>query len=221
MPNDFGRHIDHTLLRATATISDIRRLCAEARDFGMAAVCVFPCHVPLAREVLRDTRVKIASVIGFPFGATFTEIKANEMRMTAAQGSDEADIVINISALKSGNDAEVEAEMQQLTDLARGLGVQTKFIIEAGSLNDEEKLRACKIGNRVRPTFMKTSTGYGPSGATVKDVQLMRTSLLPEIQIKAAGGIRSYNEASALLRAGASRIGTSSGVAIIQEARKL
>lgn len=220
MPGDFARHIDHTLLKATATTSDITRLCKEARELAMAAVCIFPSHVPLAREILRDTRVKIATVVAFPFGATFTEIKAAEMRAAAAQGSDEADFVVNISQLKSGNDSAVEAEMQYLTDSARKLGVVTKFIMEAGALTNDEKYRICKIANRVRPDFMKTSTGYGPSGATVEDVRLMRDALLPEIQIKAAGGIRSYNDALSLLRAGASRIGTSQGVAIVEASRK-
>jgi len=221
MPGDFARHIDHTLLSATATTEDVIRLCKEAKHLATAAVCIFPCHVALAREKLRDSRVKIASVIAFPFGATFTEIKAAEIRAAATQGADEADIVLNISLLKSGNHPAVEAEMQYLTDLTRSLGVLSKFIVETGSLNDQEKVSICKIANRIRPDFMKTSTGYGPSGATVHDVRLMRESLQPEIQIKAAGGIRSYSEAVALLKAGASRIGTSSGVAIVEESRKV
>jgi deoxyribose-phosphate aldolase len=221
MPADFGRHIDHTLLRPTATTSEVSRLCKEARDYGMAAVCIFPGHVRLAREILKTTRVKIATVIAFPFGVTFTDIKMAEMRQAAGSGADEMDIVINISLLKSGEDTAVEAEMQQLTTVARTLGVATKVIIETGYLTDDEKVRVCKIANRVRPDFMKTSTGYGPSGATVEDVTLMRTTLLPEIQIKAAGGVRSHNDALVLLKAGASRIGTSSGVAIVEESRKL
>lgn len=221
MPNDFGRHIDHTLLRPTGTVQDVRRLCGEARDHAMAAVCIFPHFVPLAREVLRNTRVKIATVIAFPFGVTFTEIKAAEMRTAAARGADEADFVINIALLKSGDDAAVEAEMQYLADASRALGVLSKFIIETGYLNNDEKIRICKIANRVRPDFMKTSTGYGPSGAQVEDVKLMRDALLPEIQIKASGGIRSHRQALALLQAGASRIGTSSGVVILEESRKV
>lgn len=221
MPGDFGRHLDHTLLRPTATTADVTRLCAEARQHAMAAVCVFPCHVSVARDALRGSRVNIATVVAFPFGATFTEVKLAEMRAAASQGADEADIVINISLLKSLDEAGVETEMQYLNDAARGLGVAVKFIIETGYLTSDEKGRVCRIANRVRPAFMKTSTGYGPSGATVEDVKLMRASLLPEIQIKAAGGIRSYSEALALLQAGASRIGTSSGVAIVEESRKL
>ena len=142
------------------------------------------------------------------------------MRAAAAQGADEADFVVNISLLKSGNLAFVETEMQYLADVARKLGVVTKFIVETGYLNRDEKIRVCRIANRVRPDFMKTSTGYGPSGATVDDVKLMRDELLAE-RTKAAGGIRSYREAVALLQAGASRIGTSSGVAMVEEARKL
>jgi deoxyribose-phosphate aldolase len=221
MSNDFGRYIDHTLLRPTATVDDVRRLCREARDHAMAAVCLFPHYVGLAREILRNTRIKIATVIAFPCGVTFTEIKAAEMRAAAARGADEADFVINIAQLKSGDDAAVETEMQFLSDASRGLGVLSKFIIETGYLNDDEKLRVCRIANRVRPDFMKTSTGYGPAGARVEDVKLMRAALLPEIQIKASGGIRSHREALALLQAGASRIGTSSGVVIVEESRKV
>ena len=220
MATDFGRYIDHTLLRPIATPSDVRRLCAEAIEHGMAAVCIFPSYVPLAREVLKDARVKIATVIAFPFGVTFTEIKEAEMRASAGLGADEADFVVNIAALKSGDDRAIESEMQHLTAKARTLGVLTKFIIETAYLTSDEKIRACKIANRVRPDFMKTSTGYGPSGATVEDVTLMRAHLLPEIRIKAAGGIRCYKEALELLAAGASRLGTSAGIQILEEARK-
>src|SRR6266566_3071338 len=221
MKSDFGRHIDHTLLRPIATTTDIRRLCTEAIEYGMAAVCVFPSYVPMAREILKESRVKIATVIAFPFGVTYTEIKEAEMRASAARGADETDFVINIAALKSGDDRAIEQEMQYLTSKARTIGVRTKFIIETAYLTDDEKMRVCKVANRVKPDFMKTSTGYGPSGATVEDVRMMRSSLLPEIQIKAAGGIRSYAEALQLLQAGASRLGTSSGIKIIEEARKL
>jgi deoxyribose-phosphate aldolase len=142
------------------------------------------------------------------------------MRSSATRGADEMDFVINIAALKSGEDKAVEDEMQHLTAKARTIGVHTKFIIEAAYLTDDEKVRICKIANRVKPDFMKTSTGYGPSGANVEDVRLMRSNLLPEIQIKAAGGIRSYAEALQLLQAGASRLGTSSGIKIIEEASR-
>ena len=220
MKSDFGRYIDHTLLRPIGTANDIRRLCTEAIQYGMAAVCIFPSYVPMARDLLRNSRVKIATVIAFPFGITFTEIKEAEMRVSAARGADEMDFVINIAALKSGEDKAVEEEMQYLTAKARTLGVVTKFIIETAYLTDDEKVRACKIGNRVRPDFMKTSTGYGPAGATIEDVRLMRSSLLPEIQIKAAGGIRSHAEAVQMLQSGAARLGTSSGIKIIEEASR-
>jgi deoxyribose-phosphate aldolase len=219
MNTEFGRHIDHTNLLATGSTVDIRKLCAEAQEYGMAAVCIFPCFVPMAREILKNSRVKLATVIAFPFGATFTEVKEAEMRASAAQGADELDFVVNIPAVKSGEYKAVEEEMDRLVSKARSLGVVTKFIIETAHLTDDEKIALCKIANRVRPDFMKTSTGYGPAGATVEDVRLMRAHLLPGIQIKAAGGIRSYKDAVALLRAGASRLGTSSGVKIIQEAQ--
>jgi deoxyribose-phosphate aldolase len=221
MPADLGRYIDHTLLRPTGTADDVRQLCREAAEHGMSAVCVFPAYVELARGILKDSRVQIATVIAFPFGVTFTEIKEAELRAAAARGAGEADFVINIAALKSGDAASVEEEMQHLTEKARGLGVLTKFIIETAYLSHEEKLRICSIANRVRPDFMKTSTGYGPSGATVEDVKLMRANLLPEIRIKAAGGIRTYKDAQALLEAGASRLGTSAGIAILAEGLRM
>src|SRR5437870_11624791 len=221
MKSDFGRHIDHTLLRPIATTTDIRRLCTEAIEYGMAAVCVFPSYVPMAREILKESRVKIATLIAFPFGVTYTELQAADMRTSAARGADEMDFVINIAALKSGDDRAIEQEMEYLTSKARTIGVRTKFIIETAYLTDDEKVRVCKVANRVKPDFMKTSTGYGPSGATVEDVRMMRSSLLPEIQIKAAGGIRSYAEALQLLQAGASRLGSSSGIKSIEEASQL
>src|SRR6266702_7592885 len=221
MKPDFGRYIDHTLLRPIGTTTDIHRLCSEAIEYGMAAVCIFPSYIPIARGLLKDTRVKIATVIAFPFGITYTEIKEAEMRASAARGADEMDFVINIAALKSGDEKAIEQEMEFLTSKARTIGVRTKFIIETAYLTDDEKLRVCKAANRVKPDFMKTSTGYGPSGATVEDVRMMRSSLLPEIQIKAAGGIRSYAEALQLLEAGAWRLGTSSGIKIVEEASKL
>jgi deoxyribose-phosphate aldolase len=219
MHSDFGRYIDHTLLRPTSTDEEVRRLCMEAVDFGMMAVCIFPSYVPLARESLQNSRVKIATVIAFPFGVTFTEAKESELRICAQKGADEADFVINIGQLKSGNDRAIEQEMQYLTNKARSLGVCSKFIIEAAYLSHDEKIRMCKIANRVRPDFLKTSTGYGPHGATVEDVRLMREHLLPEIQVKAAGGIRSHKDAVAMLRAGASRLGTSLSIQILQQAQ--
>src|SRR5438105_8546852 len=150
MKSDFGRHIDHTLLRPIGTTTDIRKLCTEAIEYGMAAVCIFPSYVPMARDLLKDSRVKIATVIAFPFGVTFTEIKEAEMRSSAARGADEMDFVINIAALKSGHDKAVEEDMQHLTAKARPIGVHTKFIIEPADLTDDEKVRVCKIANRVR-----------------------------------------------------------------------
>jgi deoxyribose-phosphate aldolase len=220
MTADFGRYIDHSLLRPGATPADVARLCREARDHAMAAVCVFPGHVAAARKELKDTNVRVATVVAFPFGITFTEAKAAELRASAANGADEADIVLNVSQLRSGSDSAVEDEMLSLTGIARSLGVTTKFIVETGVLNDDEKTRVCRIANRVRPDFLKTSSGYAESGATVEDVRAMRALLHPEIRIKASGGIRSHQQAFQLLKAGASRIGTSSGVAIVEESRK-
>src|SRR6266513_1631261 len=143
MKSDFGRYIDHTLLRPIGTTTDIRRLCTEAIEYGMAAVCIFPSYVPLAREILKDSRVRIATVIAFPFGVTFTEIKEAEMRSSAARGADEMDFVINIAALKSGDDRAIEQEMQYLTAKARTIGVHTKFIIETAYLTVDVNIRVC------------------------------------------------------------------------------
>ena len=181
----------------------------------MASVCVFPSFVARAHNLLRNSRVQIGTVVAFPFGVTLTEIKEAELRAAAALGAREADIVINIAALKSGDVWSVEKEMHRLTEISHDLQVRPKFIIETAYLSHEEKLQCCKMANRVSPDFLKTSTGYGPSGATVEDVKLMRANLIPEIRVKAAGGIRTYEDAQALLAAGASRVGTSSGVAII------
>jgi deoxyribose-phosphate aldolase len=185
----------------------------------MAAVCVFPFFVPTARQALSGSLVRIATVIAFPFGATFTAVKSAELRAAAAEGAAEADFVINIAALKSGKDAVVEREVQTLTEDSRSLGVVSKFIVETAYLTHDEKLRLCRIANRVRPDFIKTSTGYAPAGATAEDVRLLRDNLLPEIQIKAAGGIRTSRQALAMLQAGASRIGTSAGIQILAEAQ--
>jgi deoxyribose-phosphate aldolase len=184
----------------------------------MAAVCIFPHYVPWlakSQEHSGEDRDSYCLPFSFTFGNQGREMRA------AARGADEADFVINIALLKSGDEAAVEKEMQYLSDASRALGVSSKFIIETGYLNDDEKIRVCRIANRVRPDFMKTSTGYGPSGAQVEDVRLMREALLPEIRIKASGGIRSHKQALALLQAGASRIGTSSGVVIVEESRKV
>lgn len=217
MNGDLARHFDHTLLRAEMNQDQVRQLCGEALQHHMAAVCVFPFFVPLAKRTLGSSPVRIATVIAFPFGATFTSVKAAELRAAAAAGADEADFVINIAALKSGNDTAVESEMQELTAASRSLGVVSKFILETAYLAHDEKLRLCRMANRIRPDFVKTSTGYAPAGATVEDVRLLRDNLLPEIQIKAAGGIRTRKQATALLQAGASRIGTSSAVQILKE----
>jgi len=221
MVDSLARYIDHTLLRPTATLEDIQRLCGEAAAYHFAAVCVFPAHVPIARKALSGSAVKIAAVIAFPFGVTFKETKAAELQESAAAGATEADVVTNLSLIKSGDDVSFEAEMRYLADAARRQSILSKFIIETGSLNEDEKVRICNIANRIGPNYLKTSTGFGATGATVADVQLMRANLRPEIHIKASGGIRSYSQALALLEAGASRIGTSSGVTIVEESRKL
>src|SRR5262249_23442066 len=145
MKSDFGRYIDHTLLRPIATTNDIRRLCTETIEYGMAAVCIFPSYIPMARDLLKRSRIQIATVLASPFGVRCRDIQEGEMRLSAARGGDEMDFVINIAALKSGEDKAIEDEMQHLTERARTIGVHTKFIIETAHLTDDEKVRVCKI----------------------------------------------------------------------------
>lgn len=209
--------IDHTLLRPEATRADVDRLCGEALTLETYGVCVFPSHVGTARDILRGRGVRISAVVAFPFGCTFLESKKSEARSAAAAGADEIDVVINLSELKSGNDRAVQTEMEQLMEDGRELGLVMKFIIETAYLNKEERLRVVDIANRVGVDFIKTSTGFAPAGAKEEDVRFLRQHLTPGILIKAAGGIRSRKQADALIEAGASRLGCSLSVEILQE----
>ncbi|MGQ9585261.1 MAG: deoxyribose-phosphate aldolase [Anaerolineae bacterium] len=209
--------IDHTLLKPDATEDQIRQLCWEARDYGFAAVCINPGYVPLAAELLRGTPVAICTVIGFPLGATLTEVKAYEGERTIAQGARELDMVINVGALKSREYAWVEEDIRAVVNTAHPRGAMVKVIIEAALLTNEEKVKACTLAKAARADYVKTSTGFGPGGATVEDVALMRQVVGPSMGVKAAGGIRTYEDAQKMVRAGATRIGASAGVKIVQE----
>ena len=209
--------IDHTLLKPTATEEQIRALCAEALDYRFASVCINPTWVPLCAHLLAGSPVKVCSVVGFPLGATLTEVKACETQQVIAAGAQEVDMVINIGALKSGQEQVVQDDIAAVVNAARPAGALTKVIIETTYLTEDEKIRACLLTKAAGADFVKTSTGFGPSGATVEDVALMRRTVGPEMGIKAAGGIRTAADAQAMIAAGATRIGASAGARIVAE----
>lgn len=212
-----NKYIDHTLLKSTAREEDIRKLCAEAREYDFASVCINPCYVPLAKELLAGSDVKVCTVIGFPLGANRTAIKVAETEQAYQDGCDEFDMVICVGALKEGRDAYVRDEIVQIVRAAKGRCV--KVIIETGLLTDEEKVRAVKLACEAGATFVKTCTGFTEGKATVHDVQLMAEHVTGGVKVKASGGIKTYEDAMALIEAGASRLGASSGVAIMAGAK--
>nr|MBC7245918.1 deoxyribose-phosphate aldolase [Chloroflexota bacterium] len=214
-----AQYIDHTLLKPEATPEQIAKLCAEAREYGFFAVCVNPCYVRQCCELLRDTPVRVSSTIGFPLGATLPEVKAYETKLAIREGATEVDMVINIGALKSGNDALVQRDIEAVVRIAHRHHVLTKVIIEAALLTDDEKVKVCTLAKVARADFVKTSTGFGPGGATVQDVELMRRTVGPDMGVKAAGGIRDYETALKMIAAGATRLGTSASVKIMEEAK--
>ncbi len=206
--------IDHTLLKPQATPVDIERLCQEAKSFGFASVCVNPCYITQCVASLSDSGTRICSVVGFPLGANLPEVKALETKLAVDQGAQEVDMVMNIGALKS-NDLLLLARDMQAVLQAAGPKTGVKIIIEAALLSDEEKVKACVVAQWVEANFVKTSTGFGPGGATISDVALMRKTVGWGMGVKAAGGIRDFQTALQMVEAGASRIGTSSGVKIV------
>ena len=211
--------IDHTLLSPGATAADIDALCQEAAEWRFAAVCVNPAWVARCAERLRGTPVAVCSVVGFPLGATTPEAKEFEARRAMCDGAREIDTVINIGALKSGDVRLVERDIAAVTRLCGKGAVLSKVIIEAALLTDEEKVTACTLAKGAGADFVKTSTGFGPGGATVHDVALMRRVVGPGLGVKAAGGVRDLATLQSMVAAGASRIGTSAGVAIVRQAR--
>ena len=214
--SELAAMIDHTQLKAFASRGQIKTLCEEAIAYHFASVCVNPCHVAYAAELLRGTDVKVCTVIGFPLGANTSAVKAFEAQKAVADGADECDMVINIGALKDGDTALVESDIREVVKAAKGALV--KVIIETCYLTDEEKVLACQAASRAGADFVKTSTGFGTGGATPHDVALMRKSIPDTMKVKAAGGIHNYAEAMAVVEAGASRIGASAGIAIIGDA---
>jgi deoxyribose-phosphate aldolase len=210
-----AKMIDHTLLRADATQSEMAKLTEEAKQYQFASVCVNPGWVAYAAEQLQGTGVDICTVIGFPLGASTTETKAFETKDAIAKGATEVDMVINISALKDGKDDYVEQDIRAVVEAAAGKAL-VKVIIETCLLTDEEKVRACQAAVRAGADFVKTSTGFSTGGATPEDIALMRRTVGPDVGVKASGGVRSLEDMQKMIEAGATRIGASSGVKIMQ-----
>ncbi|MEO2258562.1 deoxyribose-phosphate aldolase [Paenibacillus amylolyticus] len=207
--------IDHTLLRADATQSEMAKLTEEAKQYQFASVCVNPGWVAYAAEQLHGSGVDICTVIGFPLGASTSETKAFETKDAIAKGATEVDMVINISALKDGKDDFVEQDIRAVVEAAAGKAL-VKVIIETCLLTDEEKVRACQAAVRAGADFVKTSTGFSTGGATPEDIALMRRTVGPDVGVKASGGVRSLEDMQKMIEAGATRIGASSGVKIMQ-----
>lgn len=204
--------IDHTLLKAYASMAEIKTLCEEAIKFKFKSVCVNPVYVKDAKELLKGSDVLVCTVIGFPLGTSTSATKAFETSDAILHGADEIDMVINMGALKDGNVALVESDIKAVVDAAKGKLV--KVIIETCYLTDDEKKLACKAAQNAKAQFVKTSTGFGTGGATVADVQLMKETV-PNMEVKASGGVRNLNDVELMVKAGATRIGTSNGVAIV------
>ena len=211
--------IDHTLLKPDATANDIERLCREAAEFRFATVCVNPTWVAFCARLLRGTGVGVCSVVGFPLGANTPDTKQYETRRAIFDGATEIDMVLNVGALKSGDLRLVEQDIEGVTSACRSAGVVSKVIIEAALLSDEEKVTASTLTKAAGADFVKTSTGFGPGGATIGDVMLMRRVVGDAIGVKAAGGVRDLEQMRAMVAAGATRVGASAGVRIVKESR--
>jgi deoxyribose-phosphate aldolase len=211
--------IDHTLLKPDATLTDVEALCREAVEYNFASVCVNPTWVSTCARLLNGTSVVVCSVVGFPLGAATPDTKHYETRRAIFDGAREIDMVINVGALKSGDLRLVERDIEAVTAPCRESGALSKVIIEAALLNDDEKVAACTLAKAAAADFVKTSTGFGPGGATAADVALMRRVVGAEMGVKAAGGVRDLEGLKAMVAAGATRIGASAGVRIVQESK--
>ena len=219
---ELAKMIDHTILKANATQSDIEKLCEEAKEYNFASVCVNPYWVPLASDLLKNSTVKVCTVIGFPLGATSSENKASETEIAILQGADEVDMVINVGAMKNNQTDIVEKDILSVVNSARKTGkaqnknITVKVILETCYLTKDEIKNACLCAKNAGADFVKTSTGFGTGGATVEDVKLMKETLGSSMEVKASGGIRDYETAIKMIEAGATRLGTSSGIAIVE-----
>ncbi len=214
-PRELAKFIDHTALKADADEKAIIRLCSEAKEYGFASVCVNPFYVKLACRELKGTKIKLCTVVGFPLGSTTSVVKTIEATEAIANGADEIDMVINIGALKSGKYEIVFNDIKAVREVTEGKIL--KVIIETGYLTREEKIKACELAKEAGADFVKTSTGFGPHGATVEDVKLMKEIVGPEMGVKASGGIRDAKTAREMIKAGATRLGTSASVAIVTD----
>lgn len=210
--------IDHTILKPEATADDVKRVCAEARQHGFASVCVNPYWVRSVAAELAGSPVKVCTVIGFPLGANTTAVKMLEAEQAIRDGAQELDMVLNVGELRAGNVDAVEADIRTVATVAHAGGAILKVILETALLNDDQKVRACELAKNAGADFVKTSTGFGPGGATAHDIELMRRTVGPEIGVKASGGIRTIDDLRAMTAAGASRIGASASVKIIEAA---
>lgn len=215
MKTNYASMIDHTLLKAEATKEQIEKLCAEAKEVGFASVCVNPTWVKYCSELLQDSNVLVCTVIGFPLGANTTAVKVFEAKDAIANGAQEVDMVINIGALKDQNFELVQADIAAVVEAAKGSAI-VKVIIETCLLTEEEKVKACELSVAAGADFVKTSTGFSTGGATAEDIALMRKTVGPELGVKASGGVRSLEDMQKMVEAGATRIGASSGVAIMK-----
>ena len=213
-----NKYIDHTILKPTCLVADIEKLCAEAKQYDFAAVCVPPNFVKLAKEKLAGSTVQVATVIGFPFGYSATEAKIAEIILAMVDGADELDVVANISAIKNGDWSAIADEINHIMPIIRSKNKVVKIIIESGVLTDDEIIKCCDIYGIAGIDYLKTSTGYAEKGASVEAVKLFRKHLPDQVQIKASGGIRDYAAAKLMIDAGATRIGCSAGVAIVSGA---
>jgi len=213
-----NKYIDHTILKPTCLVADIEKLCAEAKQYDFAAVCVPPHFVKLAKEKLAGSTVQVATVIGFPFGYSATEAKIAEIILAMVDGADELDVVANISAIKNGDWSAIADEINHIMPIIRSKGKVVKIIIESGVLTDDEIIKCCDIYGIAGIDYLKTSTGYAEKGASIEAVKLFRKHLPDQVQIKASGGIRDYATAQSMIDAGATRIGCSAGVAIVSGA---
>jgi deoxyribose-phosphate aldolase len=218
-PADIARMIDHTLLKPDATRQQIEELCREAAQFKFATVCVNPTWVATCARFLAGSRVGVCSVVGFPLGATTADVKGYETRRAIFDGAGEIDMVINVGALKSGDLRTVERDIEAVSVTCREAGALSKVIIEAALLTDDEKVAACTLAKAAGADYVKTSTGFGPGGATAADVALMRRVVGAEMGVKAAGGVRDLEGVKAMIAAGATRVGASAGVKIVKEAQ--
>lgn len=207
-------YIDHTILKPEATKQDVLRLCDEAKQYGFASVCVNAYYTKLVADALKGSEVKTCVVVGFPLGATFTQIKAYETELAIQNGADEVDMVINVGALKDKDYNTVEQDIKAVVDVAKGKAI-VKVIIETCLLTDEEKVKACELSVEAGADFVKTSTGFSTGGATVEDIALMRKTVGDKALVKASGGVRDFKGAKAMVDAGADRIGASSGIKIV------